>query len=335
MVFDQLSTLHALKNTEVVLDEFSHRHDSCSSGPAMSIFKLRKFIAVLALPLLVPTAHSEPGKISRWAPVIPHFAGGSLTLAGWPNSEKARISELSTDQVALEIKIAGGTFTLKHLDRYGYSRGFEGTGFMVSDTLVMTNKHVVKDLLGIDEKLLNRKLDSSTLASISMENPFLEQSYRPERVEICLENLDLCILRFKGVTGPDHAQATESETPIFPLRLKKTAYDPSENSWIGMVGNYAGKGLQASAAHFVRHLDTGVFFHCIPATLDDSGGNSGAPVYDSEGEVIGIDGYSIALDSGCKLRNKGTGLSISMVKILEDLQKESPTLYQELMTTGL
>jgi hypothetical protein len=144
-----------------------------------------------------------------------------------------------------------------------------------------------------------------------------------------MKDLDVCILRMPKVSD---GQPMGSIIP--PLKLKLAPSNESVPSWVGTVGNIQGLGLKASSDKGVMKSRDGMLFHCAPTSSLSSGGNSGAPLYDSEGNIIGIDSLTIALNSGCKLRNKTTGVAVASDAILTQLGSTGSTeaLAHELLT---
>jgi hypothetical protein len=269
------------------------------------------------------------------SPSLPHAALGAHTHYTEADQHKGSSActdsvgsrPLSESQRSLERRIARGTFSLHF--RSGDEGGFPSaaTGFLASNQLLITNRHVVKELLGGDPERTSPEEISAKIKTMDIRNPLLRDPLHPTALEHCFKEIDICILRIAnpGITD-------ESGQPVIrPLRLKESTAGLSRKSWLGIVGNFEAKGLQASSANPVKLLKSGSLLHCIPTSPLSSGGNSGSPVFNAAGEIVAVDGYSLALDSNCQLRGKSTGLAITTEAIFENIQRESPDLKSELL----
>jgi hypothetical protein len=139
--------------------------------------------------------------------------------------------------------------------------------------------------------------------------------------------VDYCFLRL--APRSDGRAAGDLLPSLKLIRSTETLFK-KKGTIIGVIGNMNAEGTQISSGQLVSGFSTGLILHCAPTSSHESGGNSGSPLFEQQGNVIGMDTYSLMLNSNCKFRGKTTGAGISMGAILRDLEEKRPDLIQDL-----
>jgi hypothetical protein len=236
---------------------------------------------------------------------------------------------LSQAQIETEHYVTQAVFQVQFQQPHEPYYEVSATAFQIAPDTVMTNRHVLEQLLGTHfnshhdlqgqaEKYLNAMEFHSSIPGLT---------FQPEKLLYCSSVTDFCIIKLAPLKNGSSAGKLLPSLKFSDSRAlqKNSKLNPTV---VGIVGNMNGEGLQVATDRLIRIQNTGLLLHCVPTSPHESGGNSGSPIFDQNGEVIGIDTYSLALDSGCRNRLQTTGGGIASDTLLNDLKQNQPDLYQ-------
>jgi len=176
---------------------------------------------------------------------------------------------------------------------------YAGTGFVVGDGLLMTNRHVAE----IFARGLGRRIDFKSGGKADID--FLRERDRPDRQELEVRAVrmihpywDMALLEVEGLAGHDPLSLSLREVDALDgwrvAVIGYPAYDPLRNSVSQQnalfSGVYGVKRLQPGMIH--GRVDAGSFGKVVSAGAHDCstlGGNSGSALIDFEtGKVLGL-----------------------------------------------
>ncbi len=254
------------------------------------------------------------------------------TDAGGPCAAKApKLTPLPQAQIDTEFKVTQAVFQVEFQQTREPYFEVSATAFQIAPDLVITNRHVLEQLLGpisLQDPKAGEEIGRK-VRSMQFHSSIPELTFHPEKLLYCSESTDFCILKLAR-----QGEGISAGSLLPSLKLKASEFtqtNPKGNPTIvGIVGNMNGHGIQGASDRLIRVQNTGLLLHCVPTSTHESGGNSGSPIFDQNGEVIGIDTYSLALDSGCKGRSRTTGGGISSEALLHDLKQNEIELYETL-----
>lgn len=173
----------------------------------------------------------------------------------------------------------------------GSEEGATGSGFIVGDGLIMTNGHVVDELGGaLEIHVLNSRIPARTARIVAMEH------------DRNMVGRDFALLRF---TPP--AEGAALPALAFNVELRRT---DRVSAWgfPGAVREHDKSGERIDAGEIVLpplvYTDGTVSafveqnVRSILHTAYISSGNSGGPLVNTSGEVVGINCWAVSPDSG-------------------------------------
>jgi S1-C subfamily serine protease len=151
----------------------------------------------------------------------------------------------------------------------------EGTSFLISDNVIMTNNHIAVPLP-------QNPTDCRALQVLTRTDK--PQWVDCEKIIYCNAKQDFCLVQMKDVSPGIRLGDLNP-----PLRINANAVTDQRAY---LIGNSGALGIQGSKGPVVTDAATlkkggraaGEFIHYIPMI----GGASGSPILDSEGQVIGI-----------------------------------------------
>ncbi len=169
------------------------------------------------------------------------------------------VVNISTSQRVAGAKATGELAPLqKKFSRGGVSLG---SGFIVSPTgLVVTNNHVIDNAEEITVTLSDKREFKATVRGVDRE------------VDLAVLQLQASGVRFPSVSFGDSAKARVGD-------------------WVIAVGNPFGLGGTVTVgiiSAFNRDIDAGDFDNFIQTDATINRGNSGGPLFDTNGRVIGV-----------------------------------------------
>jgi len=237
---------------------------------------------------------------------------------------------MPSTQVSTEARVSRATLRVRFHspeDPSGYEEN--ATAFQIAPDLAITNRHVVERLVGAGRLKTSKGLElaEARLGGMELASEALHLLFRASKIAYCSQSLDFCLLRLAPLQdGRTPGELLESLKPYRSLDFLSAQKGPV----IGVMGNMNGEGIQTASDRLVQIRAPGLLLHCVPTTSHESGGNSGSPVFDASGNIVGIDAYSLKLDSGCKKRAGTTGGGISSEAFLRDLLENRSELYLEI-----
>ena len=186
------------------------------------------------------------------------------------------LAELLTQAVVLIIAPGNGT--------EGTSTG---TGFFVAPDLVVTNRHVIEDANPAEIVVTSRKLARTTRATIVAQSAGSE-----------IGTLDVALLRVEGASGIQPLAFSPTVAPLdqviaagFPGLLLQAdeAFNRLRNGDTAAVPEVI---LTDGRVNAIQSAASGL--KIIPHSAAVSGGNSGGPLTDACGRVVGINTFITA-----------------------------------------
>ena len=290
----------------------------------------RVFILTLTIFNTIPGANAETAPPLKPAPQHKIFEGKVEYAQSESPCPQASSQNpvLPQSQIETESRVTQSVFQVQFQQAHEPFYEVSATAFQIAPDLVVTNRHVLEQLMGASalrdsaakedqDRLVHRMQFYSSMTGLT---------FSPEKLLYCSATVDFCILKLA------HQRNGISAGLSFPSLKLKNAEATKKSSKtnptiVGIVGNMNGNGIQVASDRVIGIQSTGLILHCVPTSAHDSGGNSGSPIFDQNGDVIGIDTYSLALDSGCKGRNRSTGGGISSELLLNDLKQNDTDLY--------
>jgi S1-C subfamily serine protease len=194
----------------------------------------------------------------------------------------AEVSELDLDELEqANVLRAAREFTVR-IRTLGCDRLGTGSGFVIGDGLIVTNRHVVGQ---------PREISISTWDGRSFD----------ARVEGIAQDADLAVIQ---VVGADLPSATLRDAPAVV------------GESVAAIGYPGGGSATITTGRVLGFVEGGVLGETVPSIRVDAEvrqGNSGGPLIDMEGQVIGVIFALTAQD--------GDGLAVPIAALLERLDQ--------------
>jgi V8-like Glu-specific endopeptidase len=188
-----------------------------------------------------------------------------------------------------------------------------GTGFLIGDSLVMTNNHVIKDAAeaAATEYTFNYQFDID-----GKEEATQPAQRKADGLFYTNPTLDFTIVELQNVPA-DYAR---------PLPLRTTPVDQAADR-IAIIQHPGGNQKQISMQNnLIAYADASV----LQYTTSTMPGSSGAPIFDEEFRVIGIhhSGGNLLEPGSAQryLRNAGS----TITAVIKDVQANAPDIYARL-----
>jgi S1-C subfamily serine protease len=198
----------------------------------------------------------------------------------------AEVSELDLDELEqANVLRAAREFTVR-IRTLGCDRLGTGSGFVIGDGLIVTNRHVVGQ---------PREISISTWDGRSFD----------ARVEGIAQDADLAVIQ---VVGADLPSATLRDAPAVV------------GESVAAIGYPGGGSATITTGRVLGFVEGGVLGETVPSIRVDAEvrqGNSGGPLIDMEGQVIGVIFALTAQD--------GDGLAVPIAALLERLDQRGFT----------
>jgi serine protease Do len=243
----------------------------------------------LQQPLSAQQAQNEPGAINAVAPK----PGAPMSFADMVAKLQPAVVNISTTQhikIQQQNPFAGTPFE-NFFQQFGGGGGSPqtregeslGSGFLISpDGYVVTNNHV------ISPAMQGATVDSITVTLID------GKEYKAEVVGHD-ERSDLAVLKIDATSLPYVKFGDSSSARV--------------GDWVIAIGNPFGIGSSVTAgiiSALHRTTDLGGYSHFIQTDASNNRGNSGGPMFDMQGHVIGINSQILSPSGG----NVGIGFAI-------------------------
>jgi len=198
----------------------------------------------------------------------------------------AEVSELDLDELQqADVLRAAREFTVR-IRTLGCDRLGTGSGFVIGDGLIVTNRHVVGQ---------PREISISTWDGRSFD----------ARVEGIAQDADLAVIQ---VVGTDLPAATLRDAPAVVGEA------------VAAIGYPGGGGAVITTGRVLGFVEGGLLGEAVPSIRVDAEvrqGNSGGPLIDMEGQVVGVIFALTAQD--------GDGLAVPIGALLERLDQRGFT----------
>jgi S1-C subfamily serine protease len=210
--------------------------------------------------------------------------------------------------------------------KVGETRASSGTGFIISaDGLVITNNHVI----GQGENFFVVLRDPGR-SWVKLDKEYLSKWLYPAALVGRHASKDLALLKI--LNPPD-------KLPVATLADPKELHIADEVLAIGNPGEFSlqgeqvGSSLWDAAPGMIRNVIEGKIGHdiVIRHTAPINQGNSGGPLFDMYGRVIGVNTWGAVLN---KLEDyakyKNVSYSIGMKDLLQFIDDNQPTIKNDL-----
>lgn len=195
------------------------------------------------------------------------------------------------------------------------------SGVLVAPDLFMTNWHCGgAPTFSSDERYWSKQILDDTIIDFSWDGDGLSREYAVVGCEAADKDLDFALLKIEAIdTAEEPRTAVLSGRPVHrgdPIRI---------------IHHPAAKEKQISSCQVVEDSYTkrpADFTH----RCDTEGGSSGAPVFDAEGNVVGLHhhGFEAEMVNGTCPPTDNLNKAVRMEKILEFLELRYNTVYKKL-----
>jgi S1-C subfamily serine protease len=230
-----------------------------------------------------------------------------LLLGMWSVPAKETASASSSFKTEVRESIAVVAEYVEYPE-YGYSGVYAfGSGFFIGKKgkdpeYLITNHHVVEDYLEYGEgKAVDVELDDGTATSVKVKLRvyFDQDDYVEAYVEDYNETKDIALLRLSSETDERKPIALCSPTEDM---IGTTIYcvgfpGSADNSYVDAMSSWGKEDATVTTGTISRFLTTsGTGVKSIQTDAVIQHGNSGGPMVNSKGSVIGIDTYIVDTD---------------------------------------
>ena len=166
-----------------------------------------------------------------------------------------------------------------------YIKGYNGTGFILEDGILVTNIHVLKAFFS--KNSFDNKIEFNSLSQIEISQEDRLLDVQITSIQALDPVHDLALLNIKGSEIPPAIKKTRRKVDLKKEKLFFVGYPHGKLKAMGQKGPIE---IFKSKAHAEVHM---------PISTNDIGGASGSPIVNQKGEVVGV------LDSKSNFENKG------------------------------
>lgn len=198
---------------------------------------------------------------------------------------------------------------------------FNGTGWLLSDDLVITNHHVINSRNDNETNALPDDFALQASQAVALFDYDTDKSDPPKlKMDLVMANeaLDYCILRLRS-------KSTRAALPILKqlVEIDAVTYLP-----VNIVQHPYGKAKRFALRN---NLAVDADSELLRYYTDTDYGSSGSPVLDDQWRVVAL--HRGAMLREAKFQGKDTAfvnVGTQIARILEDIQNTDPKLYGEL-----
>jgi hypothetical protein len=200
------------------------------------------------------------------------------------------------------------------------------SGFMVTDTLFLTNWHcgANEDQAPPQEDYWNKEIVHDAIIDLSWDTNGISREFLVSSVEQADINLDFAILRVRPVGTPSPvnigiladwlpAPGDTLYTIHHPLGMRKT-YSGSCNARTVPFPNWKQPPRSTDFTH----------------DCDTEAGSSGAPLFNTTGEIVGVHHLPYDFDGACRVTSENKGISThEILAVLKPELKTGLTIHEK------
>jgi hypothetical protein len=194
----------------------------------------------------------------------------------------------------------------------GDHKNWSGSGVMIAEDLFLTNWHCGRpDIPGFpDDKVWNDEIVKETIIDLSWDGDKISREYQAVKVIKKSKDLDYALLEVRPISSIGPARGV----PISLAGLH-------DNQRIKLIHHPLALEKQISECN-INDLSYSSWMENKPGVdfthkCDTQGGSSGAPVFNSQGQLIGIHHRGFIFDRACKPDKLNKAINIQ--KIVADL----------------
>lgn len=206
-----------------------------------------------------------------------------------------------------------------------------GTGSLIAPDLVLTNRHVVANLLAGDGHTLTGTVTcifdhkkggggfttpprNVAVTRVEASSPYAVEDTRPGPMANSLDCLDYALLRLKEPVGDQ--PITSGGDPRGSMDLRPPTEDPSVNSGLVILQHPGGEPMKIDIGSVLMRGQTR-----IRHSVNTKHGSSGAPVFDPALRLVAI--HHSGHENGPATADIGYNQAIPFDVILADARKKS------------
>jgi endonuclease G len=189
----------------------------------------------------------------------------------WGNDENKAFLDVAYLEIAQAAASSVGRIIYKD------SLNWEGTGFLISDSLLLTNQHVITSALVAKDMLVEFNYELNAFGFPKSTEKF---ALDPDRFILCNDTiLDFCIVAVSA--SPQQL----SKYGFCPLSNKGLKHAKGDFATIIQHPSGGYKQISLRDNQIVARLDEPPVLHYVS---DTEHGSSGSPVFNDQGSVIGL-----------------------------------------------